>query len=240
MNKTKIEWCDYTWNPVTGCKHGCPYCYAERISKRFTGDFEPKFHENRLGEPAKIKKPSRIFVVSMGDLFGEWVLYEWVRRVLNACKDAPQHTYLFLTKNPAGMRHYKFPANMWVGTSIEGWQDADKRIPKLLQVNAAVRFVSIEPILSPVDLGQIQFDKHTRMNVLEGCGTSLRSPAQSMPNAFCEKLSWVIVGAQTGPNAVKPKPEWVQSIIEQCRAARVPLFLKDNLGWHEEIKEFPS
>lgn len=239
MNRTKIEWCDYTWNPVTGCLHNCPYCYAERISKRFTGDFEPKFHENRLTDPQKVKTPSKIFVVSMGDLFGEWVPDEWIRKVLESCERAPQHAYLFLTKNPAGMLPYEFPENMWVGASVENHQDAENRLPRLLRVKAAVRFVSLEPMLAPVDLSHVQLDRHTNMNVLEGCGVSLRSHAQSMPNAFCEKLSWVIVGAQTGPDAVKPDPDWVQDIIDQCRSAGVPIFLKDNLEWPDKIQEWP-
>jgi len=112
MNKTKIEWCDYTWNPVTGCLHACGYCYARKIANRFRfadvafnkpftsfgiktivpdpsdGHFQPILWENRLDQPAKIKKPSRVFVVSMGDLFGEWVPDEWIERVFEACEMA--------------------------------------------------------------------------------------------------------------------------------------------------------
>jgi protein gp37 len=139
MNKTKIEWCTHTFNPVTGCLHGCPYCYAKRIAERFSKydqheiyahtrldklgypmlnepetvvqdgktlidpypfGFYPTFHRYRLDEPAKMKKPARIFVVSMGDLFGAWVPDSWILEVFEACKKAPQHKYMFLTKNP--------------------------------------------------------------------------------------------------------------------------------------------
>lgn len=132
MNKTKIEWCTMTWNPITGCLHGCNFCYAKRIAERFGKDlspagcgvaerrepmyhetkngkwaiapypfgFRPTFHRYRLDEPQRIKKPQRIFVVSMGDLFGAWVPDHWIVEVFEACKKAPQHKYMFLTKNP--------------------------------------------------------------------------------------------------------------------------------------------
>ena len=129
-SKTKIDWADATWNPVTGCLHGCEYCYARRIARRF-GDiscddgqlhvqaknvnsyedavhsgpypfgFSPTFHRNILSDPKHWKKPRTIFVCSMADLFGEWVPDEWIRAVFEACEAAPQHRYIFLTKNPA-------------------------------------------------------------------------------------------------------------------------------------------
>ena len=131
MNKTKIEWCDSTWNPVTGCLHGCEYYYARRIAERFGGcdnpidsrellqpmtitrrngkavdapfpfGFEPTLHRYRLDEPYQ-RRGLNIFVCSMADLFGEWVPDEWIEEVMNACLLSPQHRYLFLTKNPAG------------------------------------------------------------------------------------------------------------------------------------------
>ena len=130
MNKTKIDWCDMTWNPVTGCLHGCEYCYARRIAERFKCDnetfakkhinsstddficyegeyhcafpfgFKPTLYMERLDEPQHIKKPHNIFVCSMADLFGDWVSDEWIQQVFKACEVAPQHNYLFLTKNP--------------------------------------------------------------------------------------------------------------------------------------------
>ena len=146
--KTKIDWCDSTWNPVSGCLHGCEYCYARKIAERFGGasethnneccyecqwetegtgeiheldepiydydhgrnapypfDFDPTFHRYRLDEPQKWKKPRNIFVCSMADLFGDWVPDEWIREVFQACEAAPQHRYLFLSKNPGRYCH---------------------------------------------------------------------------------------------------------------------------------------
>lgn len=138
MNRTNIEWCDYTWNPVTGCLHGCSYCYARRMAKRFgkseglpsrppcdcqiglryiaqpgevfPAGFIPTFYPGRLEEPKKVKKPSRIFTVSMGDLFGEWVSPEWIDAVLQVVRECPQHTFIFLSKNPARYEIYEWPA----------------------------------------------------------------------------------------------------------------------------------
>ena len=127
MNKTKIDWATMSWNPVTGCRHGCPYCYARRTATRFNAGledpaplagglhmlpekikatpypygFEPTLHRYRLGQPQNTKEPQTVFVCSMADLFGRWVPTSWIVEVLDACRKAPQHRYLFLTKNPA-------------------------------------------------------------------------------------------------------------------------------------------
>lgn len=244
MNKTKIEWCDYTWNPVTGCLHGCKYCYARRIANRFapaglseedlhgcfssdyTGTvfphgFAPTFYFNRLDEPVKVKKPSRIFVVSMGDLFGEWVPLEWIKKVFKACEAAPWHTYIFLTKNPKRYRELQFTIPLptsnkyWYGTSVNNSADfiPPCRAEELFRLKGCKRFLSIEPLLGEI------------------FGISLT-------NIKC--FEWVIIGAQTGPGAVKPKSEWIQSIIDEAKANNVPVFLKDNLGWPERIQEYPG
>ena len=167
MNKTNICWCDYTWNPVTGClgpggKGTCNYCYAEKMAKRLRGrcgysapdPFMPTLHTGRLNEPAKVKKPSRVFVSSMGDLFGNWVTDEWIGLVLDACARSPQHKYFFLTKNPkrycAALKRYGVvPDNWYFGTSVENQATADARIPELLKVQGK-RFVSIEPLLEEI------------------------------------------------------------------------------------------
>ncbi len=257
MNKqgeNKIEYCDFSWSPVTGCRGPasdnitCPYCYALKIARRFsrTGNgrvlgsysiqvldkpyifggridpypfgFTPTFHKYRLGEPAKLKKPSRIFVVSMGDLFGDWVPDEWIKQVFDACEAAPQHQYLFLTKNPVGLKYPFFTyfthnQNWWIGTSVCNQIDT-KRANELLNETSlrAHCFLSIEPLLSeirelPLDSGGIQ---------------------------------WVICGQQTGPGALPPKPEWVESIINQCRAAGVPIFIKKPLWQDFKIQELPE
>jgi protein gp37 len=257
MNKTRIEWCDSTWNPVTGCLHGCEYCYARKIANRFgtcesnssdvpesinellTKDygvivelnerlqgepypynFVPTFHKYRLDEPARKTKGQNIFVCSMADLFGEWVPDEWIEEVFKACEKAPQHNYLFLTKNPDkykdlyNKKAFPYSKNIWLGTTITTPNDKFvwfKDVPYK-------SFVSIEPILEPF-------------------GKLLN------PNHF---VDWVIIGAETGKrkNKVVPKKEWIDSIVEQCREVNVPIFMKDSLipimGEENMLREFPE
>lgn len=262
MNKSKIEWCDYTWNPVTGCLHGCEYCYARRIINRFgktsrytpneAGNkifevekpeleldgkvydlypygFEPTFHRYRLIEPIKLKKPSKIFVSSMGDLFGDWVPDEWIEEVYIACQKADNHKYIFLTKNPTRYNQvFKSDLDyrwyMWCGATITSDADIKKAWELLKLPRKVYTFLSIEPLLGAVDLNKYELLLKDWRKIY----------------TIGKYLDWVIVGAQTGPGAKPPKPEWVQSIIDQCEAAGVPLFLKDNLNWPEKIQEFPE
>lgn len=162
MNRTGIDWADYTWNPVTGCRHGCPYCYAGPLTARFVkegdkpADFtEPRFHVNRVDEPARLSTPSAIFVGSMCDLWGEWVPRAWINAVLRACRDAPQHEYLFLTKNPK--RYAEFvalmPPKAWLGLTLDFAADRGHapepftRVGAFQQLNTYPRrFVSLEPV----------------------------------------------------------------------------------------------
>ena len=208
MNKTAIEWCDYTWNPVTGCKHGCPYCYARKIAERFKGSkawpngFEPTFHHGRLNDPQKIKKPQTIFVCSMADLFGAWVPDLWVSMVLDACWQAPQHTYIFLTKNP--QRYLRIPGchlgkkNFWFGTTITG-PEIDSRLNHLRKLPEGNKFISFEPLLDcPSDLD------------LTG-------------------ISQVIIGAQTNPDKYVGL-EWVLNICEAADRAGAKAFMKDSMA----------
>lgn len=256
MNKTKIEWVKgpngepgYTWNPVTGCLHGCPYCYAKRIAERFTrgtgkdnmkihdvkkpvydewiikeGEyghikdpypygFEPTFHKYRLDEPRRKTKGAKIFVSSMGDLFGDWVPSAWICDVLNMVEECPQHTFMFLTKNPWNYEKFEYPKNAWCGTTITSSADSLRAYQLCRAKGATVKYLSIEPLL-----GEIKWNT----------------------GALPTELDWIIVGAQTGPGAKPPKPEWVQSIIDQARAAEVPIFLKDNLHWPEKIQKWPE
>ncbi len=215
MNKSAIEWTDYTWNPVTGCLHGCKYCYARRTAERGLGEygkhpkeerFKPRFHPGRLGEPARVKKPSKVFVCSMADLFGSWVPSAWKRAVFDAVKAAPWHTFQFLTKAPANLP-FTWPKNCWVGVSVTKGSLVDYATFNLRYVNAPVKFLSFEPLLGPVEI---------------------RDP-----------LDWIVVGAQTGPGATTPKAEWVEAILDFADARGVPVFLKDNLHWPERRQEFP-
>ena len=219
MNKTAIEWCDYTWNPVTGCLHGCPYCYARKIAERFKGSkawpngFEPGFHPDRLDAPRHVgrqyysafPKGSTIFVCSMADLFGKWVPDEWIPRVMDACLKTSRHTYIFLTKNPG--RYLTIPGqylgqkNFWFGATVDGLPNANGyySIPSLQKLPEGNTFISFEPLLSdpgPLDLSGIK---------------------------------QVIIGAQTNPDQYVGL-EWVLKICEAADRAGAKVFMKDSLA----------
>jgi protein gp37 len=244
VNRTNIEWTEFTWNPVVGCKHGCDYCYAKRFAERGLGEygeyekghrFQPRFLPERLEQPTKRQKPAKIFVVSMGDLFGEWVPDYWIEDILSVIKDCPQHIFQFLTKNPERYQEFEFPENCWLGASVENQDKANERIPKLLQTSNNNRFLSIEPILGRINLKLFKGHdiKFTRIEN----GQTVRVNKNLDTGA---RLKWIIIGAMTGPGAVKLEKEWVSGIIQQCRAVGIPIFLKDNLDWPEQIQEWPT
>ncbi len=252
MNKTKIDWADYTWNPVTGCYHGCKYCYARRIVRRFgrknyelsidkknriltspkniiggykgpyPWGFNSTLHKYRLDEPQKLKKPSNIFVSSMGDLFGEWVPDYWIQKVFEACQKAPWHRYMFLTKNPG--RYVELAkkgllvneTNYWYGSTATNSKMSRFIKPKgdATKYNT---FISIEPILQPWDID---------------------------PYEEFESTQWVIIGAETGNRKGKaiPEKEWIMAIKKACERAGTPLFMKESLKeimGQDFIQEFP-
>jgi len=171
MGTTKIDWAEKSWNPVTGCtpvSAGCANCYAAKMAKRLAGrygypaddPFRVTLHEDRLEEPLHWRKPSRVFVCSMGDLFHEDVPEDVIWQVIEKAWQAKQHTFLLLTKRPRRMADVlthsmlwlnDTPPNIWIGTSIENQQTAYERIPHLLNAPAAVRFVSCEPLLGFAD-----------------------------------------------------------------------------------------
>jgi protein gp37 len=156
MNKTKIEWTDWTWNPVTGCKHGCSYCYARRIAMRFTKHFKPTFYEERLIQPYRRNKSSKIFVCSMADLFGDWVPKAWIWQILDVVRMCDWHTFQFLTKNPKRYDEFNFPGNCWLGVTID--YPNQKKIDLLNKKKFHYKFISFEPILddmSSLDLSGI-------------------------------------------------------------------------------------
>lgn len=271
-DRTKIDWCDASWNPVTGCLHGCEYCYARRIAERFSGHFtehvsegglplkeepekvhvlddpfemrsgakingvfntfstegkkypypfgfDPTFHRYRLEEPQKWKKPRNIFVCSMADLFGDWVPDDTIKKVFDACMEAPQHRYLFLTKNP--MRYVQLTQagilqkcnNFWYGTSIPTpdtpywWSDEHNN------------FASVEPILEPFD-----FNNKVIGDVY-------------VPG-------WIIVGAETGNRKGKviPKKDWLDGIMKGREKYGYAVFMKESLReimGADFIQEYP-
>jgi len=216
VNRTKIEWTDYTWNPVTGCLHSCSYCYGRKIANRFRSIFpngyKPTFHPERLEEPYNLKKSSKIFVCSMGDLFGNWVPAKWIKAVIKVAEDNPQHIFQFLTKNPARYEEFRFPKNCWLGTTVTSYLDQDRilQLPRYEENYRTLNFVSFEPLLGEVYL----------------------------EDWIWGYIDWVIVGAQTNPYK-PPKPEWVKHIILEAKKAGKPVFLKNNLRWPEKIQEFP-
>lgn len=209
LGKKGIDWTDATWNPVTGCKHGCPYCYAREFAERFGRSFEPAFHPDRISEPIRRKQPTKIFVGSNADLFGNWVPGEWVRAVLDTVRQCPQHTFQFLTKAPHNLVKFNpWPANCWIGASANNQAMMDHALFCLSMCNAPVKFVSAEPLLGPI-------------------------------TGDLSALDWLIIGAQTGRNRHQPEPEWVTQLITCARDSGVSIWFKDNLDWQPRINEWP-
>ena len=163
MNKTNIEFCDFTWNPVVGCQIGCWYCWARKFNYRFNKESEfevPKFFPGRLQRPGLIRKPAKIFVGSMCDIFSPGVKDEWIRQILEVVRENPDHTFQFLTKRPQRYAEFDFPRNVWLGTSISTNHDS-WRLEELNRCGCGyVTFVLVEPIMSymyNVDFSKIDF-----------------------------------------------------------------------------------
>lgn len=249
MKKTKIEWCDSTFNPVTGCLRGCPYCYAKAMVNRFSGGtdddqsklyvedkpvrgkdgkiipyphgFAPTFHRYRLEQIRhwKNEEPRNIFICSMADLFGEWVPDEWVSEIIEALDQAPQHNYLFLTKNVfkldelLALGKIERKRNFWLGTTTTKASDM------FFISNLANTFVSIEPMHGPLEV---------------------------IPERLKGWLKWAIIGAETGNRKDKiiPEPEWVLEAAAGLKALGIPVFMKDSLipivGEENMLREFPE
>ena len=205
-----IGWCDYTWNPITGCLNNCFYCYVRKIYKRFKKDFAPQIHYNRLREPFKLKKPSKIFVCSVSDLCGKGVKPMWREEVYLTMRSTPKHVYQVLTKQPQNIKDWgRIPENVWLGVTITG--DRDKWKGGYLRRYKGVRFVSFEPLLA---VPNVTFVDHNW--VIVGAMTG------------------------PGSKKYAPRKEWIQGIINQARAWSIPIFLKGNLKWPEKIQEFPK
>jgi protein gp37 len=293
---SSIEWTDRTWNPLRGCSivsPGCVNCYAMKFAHRFSGAGKPyegltkqtkagpqwtgkvKLVEDALLEPLKWRKPQRVFVNSMSDLFHEGVSDEFIDRVFAVMSLASRHTFQILTKRPERMLKYLAPGgeaferiaelamahqyggfdvetyfdardahdnlsgfwplpNVWLGVSCEDQQRADERITLLLQTPAAVRFISAEPLLGP-----IQLHIPTKTYGVDGCDhccngdrcddithRDRRSCKYCRGTGRARKLDWVIVGGESGPGARPCDVAWIRSIVQQCQAASVPVFVK--------------
>ena len=260
MTKTKIEWCDMTINPLVGCSKcspGCDNCYAEKMAfrlskmpataKKYAGVVDEKGWTGKVNIDFSVfdklpKKPQRVFVGSMTDLFfaNQYVycvpdsLHYRIINILPKIALYPQHTFLFVTKRPEEMRQtmnfiLRNPLpNLWLGVTVCNQQEADEKIPVLMLTPAAKRFVSIEPMLGPIDLCRKEF-----------LGPWLDAPF----GAKC--LDWVICGGETGPGARPMHPDWARRLRDQCREAGVPFFFKKMSGGKAtpedlQVREFPN
>jgi protein gp37 len=216
MNKQgpgKIDWTDYTWNPVSGCLHGCQYCYLQAMIKRFkNGTMEYRVHPDRFADPIRMKTPSKIFCVSAGDLFGDWVPADDIRTVLRYAAECPQHTFQFLTKNPRRYAEFDLPANGWYGTTDDGLVNTRNNLAQLVEaVRDRIRFVSFEPLLHPVD-----------------------------PKLWLMgRIDWIIIGGNSQRGAVKPPDSWADHLIRLARHVGAAVWVKDNYRYHAVYKEFP-
>lgn len=259
-NKSKIEWTDRTWNPVTGCSkisEGCMNCYAERMSKRlkamkckaYEDGFSVRCHPDVLDKPMRWRQPSKVFVCSMGDLFHEDVPFDFIAAIFGVMgsEAGRRHKYQILTKRPGRMLeffewvnrfgkawilcrskmkmkltclsvpHDRYDCNtpepwplpnVWIGVTAESQEQADVRIPKLLEVPAVIRFVSVEPMLGPVDL-------HRHLS----CWIP---PTREDPGGgYYHGIDWIVCGGESGPNARPMDPDWVRNLRDDCIAKEV-------------------
>lgn len=212
MASTKIEWTENTWNPVTGCtklSSGCKFCYAEIMARRlqsmgqekYKNGFKLSIHPEVLNEPYNWKKPKMIFVNSMSDLFHKDIPVSFIKQVFNVIKENPHHVFQILTKRADILRYYdsegwlEWPHNLWMGVTIENG-DVMHRIENLRHTGARVKFLSCEPLLSP------------------------------LPDMNLQGIDWVIVGGESGRTPRPMKEEWVIDIRQQCQKANVAFYFK--------------
>jgi protein gp37 len=276
MSKSKIEWTDKVWNPVRGCapvSEGCRNCYAARFAHRFSGPGQRYEGLTRLTEhgpkwngqvrevpeflemPLRWKKPRRIFVNSMSDLFHDQVSPTFIDLVLEVMMACPQHIFQVLTKRPENLEEKlyghvdgivrelgggDYVPNLWLGTSVEHQVAADKRIPELLKVPAAVRWLSLEPLLGPINLRLPTRSWGEMSNGRRGCNHCCNKDRECddpthhfrpqcpycRGTAYADIINWVVVGGESGPGARPMDPDWVRSVRDQCQEAGVPFLFK--------------
>jgi protein gp37 len=209
-NNSHIEWTDATWNPVTGCSKvspGCKFCYAERLANRlqamgqknYTNGFEVTLQPHMLEHPLRWRTPRRVFVNSMSDLFHNEVPTTYIKQVFGVMKRAHWHQFQVLTKRSERLlqlnRVLRWQPHIWMGVSVEK-EEYLFRVEHLRRTGAAIKFLSIEPLLGPLH------------------------------NLVLRGIDWVIVGGESGPHARPLDPAWVQEIRDRCATARVPFFFK--------------
>lgn len=234
---TKIQWADATWNPFIGCTKvspACDNCYAEGWAKRCGRDFSKvvRAATGTFHAPLTWKEPKRIFVCSLSDFFHADILRADRHDAIRTMRHAPQHTYLLLTKRPENIKPMLagtswalgLPDNVWLGVTVENQEQANKRIPLLLQVPARVLFVSCEPLLGPVDLTWWMGGQVCRVHLrseFETCMSSIHRAED-----FGSGLDWVIAGGESGPHARPMHPSWPRALRDQCAASVVPFMFK--------------
>jgi protein gp37 len=216
--QSTIEWTESTWNPLTGCTKispGCKFCYAERMSARlkamgqhnYRNGFALTLHPQMLDAPLHWKKPQRIFVNSMSDLFQDKVPTAFIKSVFATMREASWHQFQVLTKRSGRLLKVSgqldWPDNVWMGVSVEN-EKYQHRIDDLRQTNAAVKFLSLEPLLGP------------------------------LPKLKLRGIDWVIVGGESGPGARPMQPQWVTAIRDQCARKNVAFFFKQWGGVHKK------
>jgi protein gp37 len=280
---TEIEWTDATWSVTKGCtilSEGCRSCYAMKFAHRFSGpggryegltvlgNHGPRWNgkvellHGNLDKPLYWKKPRKIFVNSMSDLFHEKIPNEYIAAVFGVMAAAPQHTFQVLTKRAARMRewfewlpsHYSGPRtvppwataelhsllaaapeaewplpNVHLGVSAENQETADERIPLLLQCPAAVRWVSAEPLLEHIDLNRAAWGEgkpHQALEIQARMVTPNADEAWRLGFTPLRALDWIVAGGESGPGARTCDVDWIRLIVEQCKAAGTPCFVK--------------
>ena len=223
MQKTKIEWTNYTINPIKGmCKNRCFYCYACSMYKRFKWAEDIYLKLYALERIAEIKKPSKIFICSTHEILGKWIPSDWIKYIFDKCKQYPQHTFQFLTKNPKRLyleKWHDLPDNFWMGTTVTCKGNAINIIHLLSWRECCspntTTFISFEPLMDDIDLYySFKF------------------------------VDWVIIGAMTGNLSKKyqPRIEWIENIIDNADRHNIPVFMKNNLKsvWNGQLRqEFP-
>lgn len=220
MSKSKIEWTESTWNPITGCtkiSEGCQHCYAEKMAKRlramgqlkYKNGFDITLHPECLDDPSKLKKPQMIFVCSMSDIFHEKISLHYIYKIFKVMNKNQQHTFQVLTKRPERIDYIssavEWTGNIWLGVTIENNKHLD-RLGLLLQSKAKVKYLSLEPLLSEIDI----------------------------PEDKIKGIDWVIVGGESGVGARPIKVEWVRKIRDVCQINNIPFFFKQWGGVHKK------